>query len=194
MSSDENDYIEFQVSQADEALQTIQDYFGRKNDPAGRVRFPRGFIRTAGTHRGTLPRLGTEAQRRNVAYTLMMTDVLRWLAVRTDLSGTALSMVVKEGVSLLGGICEWMTKEGTRGHASRRPYTQRTEKLVELRVISGDLKEELDWVWDVRCNAHVHEVTDLEHEKYTRADYNRALKAYSGLRDALKAYGKNSSA
>lgn len=189
MPSEEEEYLVYQVSQADEALQTIQDQLGRKNDPAGRVRFPRGFIRTAGKLRATLPAFGTEVQRRNVTYTLMMTDVLRWLAVRTDLSGAALSMVVKEGISLLGAVCEWMTKEGTRGYASRRPYTQRTEKLVELGVISRTLKEELDWVWDVRCNAHVHEVTDLEHEKYSRADYNRALKAYTALRDAFNDHG-----
>ena len=41
----------------------------------------------------------------------MTLDVFRWLVVRTDLSGAALSMIVKEGISLIGGLCEWLTKK-----------------------------------------------------------------------------------
>jgi hypothetical protein len=115
----------------------------------------------------------------------MTLDVFRWLVVRTDLSGTALSMIVKGGVSLVGALCEWLTKEGTRGHASKRPYTARTQKLVDLGHIVAPLKVELDWVWDIRCNEHLHEVTELEHVMYARDDYNRALRAYTKLRDAL---------
>jgi len=175
------------VGEADHALQAIQDELGDRNDTRGRVRFPRGFIRRVDTLRARIPELGSEVRRRNVCYALMMTDVLRWLATRTDLSGTALSMVVKEGICVLGAICEWMTKEGTRGHASSRPYRQRTAKLVELEVIDEKLRDELDWVWDVRCREHLHQVNDLEHEVYNWSDYNRARRAYDGLRRALLA-------
>lgn len=175
-----------QALHASELLQHIQNELGRKNDVRGRIRFPRRFIRTASELRRELPHFGKEVQRRNVSYALIMTDVLRWLAIRTDLKGAALSMIVKEGICILGAICEWMTKEGTRGHASSRPYCQRTKKLVELNLIDDNLKEELDWIWDVRCNEHLHEVRHLEHEVYTRAHYNRALRAYRGLRDKLK--------
>jgi hypothetical protein len=111
--------------------------------------------------------------------------MLRWLVVRTDLAGPAVSLIVKEGICIMGGLCEWLTKEATRGHASKRPYKQRTEKLVDLGVISTDLKAELDWTWDIRCREHLHEVTALECHTYTRKDYNRALKAYGELRDIL---------
>jgi hypothetical protein len=124
-------------------------------------------------------------QRRNASYALMTLDVFRWLVVRTDLSGAALSMIVKEGTSLIGVLCEWLTKEATRGHASKRPYKQRTQKLVELEHIDASLKVELDWVWDIRCNEHLHEVTSLEHVMYPKEHYDRALRAYRELRDAL---------
>lgn len=94
-------------------------------------------------------------------------------------------MIVKEGISLIGALCEWLTKEATRGHAGNRPYTARTQKLVELGHIASELKGELDWVWDIRCNEHIHEVTSLEHEMYSRADYNRAVKTYVELREGL---------
>src|ERR1051325_3854131 len=123
--------VNARVTQASTALQTLQAEFGRNNVPAARVTFPRGFLRTAAECRHTLPNLGTEVQRRNASYALMTLDVLRWLVVRTDLWGAALGMIVKEGISVYGALCEWLTKEGTRGHASNRPYAQRTEKLVE---------------------------------------------------------------
>jgi hypothetical protein len=177
--------IEVLVAQASEALQSLQDGLGADNVPAARVRFPRGFIGTAGSHRATLPDLGQEVQRRNASYALMTLDIFRWLVVRTDLAGPALSMIVKEGICLLGSLCEWLTKEATRGHASGRPYIQRTAKLVELGRVSSDLKIELDWIWDIRCNEHLHEVDALEHAMYSRADINRAFKAYVQLRDIL---------
>ena len=173
------------VTQASTALQEIQNEHGRDNVVAARVRFPRGFIQTAGTHRTQLPNLGTAVQRRNASYALMTLDVFRWLAVRTDLSGTSLSLIVKEAVCVIGAVCEWLTKEATRGNGSSRPFTVRTERLVAASVIDTALKTDLDWLWDVRCNEHLHEVTTLEHEMYERSDYNRALAAYTSLRDKL---------
>ena len=48
------------TTEASVALQTLQDELGIENVPAARVRFPRGFIRTAAGHRHTLPNLGSE--------------------------------------------------------------------------------------------------------------------------------------
>jgi len=173
------------VTQTSLALQTIQDQFGREIIPEAQVRFPRGFIRTAGALRKDLPLLGTDIQRRNASYALMTSDILRWLVVRTDLSGPALSLIVKEGICILGTLCEWLTKEATRGYASNRPYKLRTQKLLDLGLISTDMKTELDWIWDIRCREHLHEVSALECYMYSRIDYNRAQKAYSNLRDNL---------
>lgn len=173
------------AAQASMALQELQNDLGRTNVPGARVRFPRGFIRTAADCRRTLPRIGTEVQRRNASYALMTLDVFRWVVTRTDLWGPALGMVVKEGISVYGAILEWLTKEATRGHASNRGYVLRTAKLVELGHIDAGLKSELDWIWDIRCNEHLHEVTELEHEMYSREDYNRALRAYVSFRDRL---------
>lgn len=175
------------VAKANEAFQEIQDAYGRSNAVDARVRFPRGFISTAAAARATLPNLGSEVQRRNASYALMNLDVFRWLAVRTDLSGAALSMIVKEAISCLGAVCEWLTKEGTRGNGSSKGFTIRTQRLVDAGGIPAALKPELDWLWDIRCNEHLHEVTDLEHTMYSRQDYNRALAAYKQLRIALVA-------
>jgi len=173
------------VENANRSLQAIQDELGRDNDIRGRMRFPRGFIRSVATLLPSIPNIGTEVQRRNVCYALLMTDVLRWLAIRTDITSTALSMIVKEGICIMGAVCEWMTKEATRGYASRRSYKDRTKELVNHGIIDQQLKTELDWVWDVRCREHFHEVKDLEHEMYNRSHYNRALRVFGRLRDKL---------
>lgn len=173
------------VGQADEALAAIQSEHGRSNVVEARIRFPRGFILPASTYRRTLSDIGTDVQRRNASYALMTLDMFRWLCVRTDISGAALSMIVKEAISIVGTLCEWMTKEATRGAGSSRRYTVRTSRLVNADVIDAALKDELDWVWSTRCNEHLHNVTSLEHEMYSRADYNRALAAFKALKRAL---------
>ena len=177
--------IERLVSTAGAALRELQNEFGRENIPAARVRFPRGYLDTADKIRRTLPRIGREVQRRNATYALINLDVLRWLVIRTDISGAALSMLVKNGICILGNLCDWMTKEANRGHASNRYYKSRTRNLVRREIISEDLKINLDWVWNIRCEEHLHEIYTLEHDKYSRIDMNRAVRAFSDLRDIL---------
>jgi hypothetical protein len=178
--------LEELAAQTSVALQEIQNRLGRAKNPAGAVRFPRGFLRTASQQRQILPELGTGLQRHNASYGLMMADVLRWLAIRTDISGPALSMMVKEAICIYGTISDWLTKEATRGHGSRRPFAYRAAKLVEIGVIDPNLQAEIDWVWEVRCNEHFHEVNGLEHERYSRTDHDRAWKAFVALCKALK--------
>ncbi|UGB38002.1 hypothetical protein [Frateuria soli] len=183
--------LEAVVTQANEALAAIQEAHGRSNVPEARIRFPRGFILPAATYQSGLPRLGTKVQRSNASYALQAIDVLRWVCVRTDLSGVALSMIIKEAICVIGAICEWLTKEATRGDGARRSYTRRTQKLVDRGAITKELKAEVDWIWDVRCNEHLHEVQSLELSMYSRRDYNRALDAFKALKSALiEVYGK----
>jgi hypothetical protein len=118
------------VDDAGAALQQLQDEFGSRNVPGARVRFPRGFIGTAVYHRTTLPKIGTEVQRRNASYALMNLDLFRWVATRTDLSATSLSILMKECICVLGVLCEWLTKAALHGRGSKSSYKQRTAKLV----------------------------------------------------------------
>jgi hypothetical protein len=56
------------VTCADTALQEIRDYLGQENKAAGKVRFPREFIRTAAHFRRKFGFLNDENLRRNIAY------------------------------------------------------------------------------------------------------------------------------
>jgi len=170
------------VEQINSGLNVLQEHYGRERIDGARIRFPRRFIREAYRLRQTLPDIGTDVQRRNAALTLMTLDVLRWVIIRTDLRGAVLSMVVKQALFLLGSVCEWLTAASVEG----KKFKVRTSRLVERGTISNVLKVDLDWLWDRRNDAHFLLVGELEHERYTVDDVNRAQAAFVALRDALR--------
>jgi hypothetical protein len=168
------------------ALQQIQTLLDRKKNNAGKVQFPRGYLRSAAQQRRLLPKIGTTLKRQNASYSLMLADTLRWIAIRTDLSGPSLGMLVKEAICIYGAILDWLLKEVTYRNGSRRSFAYRTQKCIDLGIIDQDLKDELDWVWGLRCNEHFHEVTESEIDMYGRADHNRARKAFVKLCMSIK--------
>ena len=80
---EEQEYLESLASDAGSNLQDMQNYYGRQNVSSAKVRYPRGFIRSASEARKILPELGEEVQRRSASYALMKNGVYRWLAIRT---------------------------------------------------------------------------------------------------------------
>jgi len=180
--------LEILAETASDALQQIQFFLDRTKNNAGKVRFPRGYLRTAAQQRALLPNVGTELKRKNASYSLMLADTLRWLAIRTDLSGPPLSILVKEAICIYGAIVDWLLKEVTYGKGSRKSFTKRTQKSVDEGVIDENLKDELDWVWEIRCNEHFHDVTESEIDMYGRADHDRARKAFINFCKAINSF------
>jgi hypothetical protein len=175
------------AKQAGTLLQEIQDYCLRESrHPLAKIRFPRGYILTARAYRLTLPFVRDAHTQTNLSFALMSLDVLRWLAVRTDLTGTALEMVIKEAICLLGSICECLTiRRGVEGLGRGASFLNRTARLVELGIIQQRTKIDLDWIWDIRRREHLAELEHAEFGHYSRPDCNRAINAYCKLRDAL---------
>ena len=147
--------LEEAVEKAGELLQAIQDYCGRDNITKAKVRFPRGYIRTASTQRGRLRFIKDQDLKSNLAYTLMLSDVVLWNLIRTDISGTANQMLIKLFIFLGGSMIESITRDYLKGICGKN-FKKRTEYLVNNSVIPEDLKQELDWVWDTRNNIHFH--------------------------------------
>jgi hypothetical protein len=169
-------------------LQAIQDYLGTKSNSKGRVRFPRGFIHTTSTIKPKLPKINKQSLERNISYALMMTDIFRWLLIRTDITSIAKEMIIKEGICIFGSICESLSTYFLKGKDRKLSYKPRTKKFVELGIIGNNLKNELDWVWDTRCKEHLYGLDHPEFNHYRVRDYNRAVKAYTQFRDSLKFY------
>lgn len=179
------------VTQAGALLQEIQDYVQRDFKKPAKVRFPRGYIRTAHAARQRLGFLEDSHLKRNASYTLMLADVQHWLLVRTDLSGTAKEMLIKLQFFLLGTLIESLTKVFLAGRVGKkRSYGTRTEYLEQHGIITPDLRKSLDWVWEIRNKMHLFLVDDTEwlSEDYTVANHNIAVGAFKEMLTALNAW------
>jgi len=111
--------LEAAAIEAGRLIQEIHDYCKATNRaittvPEAQVRFPRGFIRSASYQRSRFPFLSDPDLKSNIAYTLMLSDTVLWLAIRTDVAGTAKDMLLKLFIFLVGTIVESTTKEYLR--------------------------------------------------------------------------------
>ena len=182
------------AEQAGILLQQIQNYL-EENDlnwsecPEAKIRFPRGFIRQAGLQRKRLDFLENRALKDNLAYTLILSDVVLWLKIRTDLWGTPKEMLTKLYVFLIGTLVESITKEYLEGICGKN-FKRRNEFLVENGVIDGDLKVDLDWLWDTRNRMHLFQLDTREYENdYDEKCHRRCVKTFRRLLAALQVRG-----
>lgn len=174
------------VIEAGALLQEIQDYAGRDFSKSTKVRFPRGYIRTAAEARGRILFIKDDKLKSNVSYTMLLSDVQHWLLVRTDLSGTAKEMIIKLQMFLLGSIIESLTKVYLKGKCGGN-FCKRTAYLKEHGVISEQLQIDIDWLWNMRNNMHLFLVDSSEWQSsnYTVANHNRAVRAFKSLLEKL---------
>lgn len=176
------------VADAGVLLQEIQNYVGRDFSKPAKIRFPRGYIRTAAEARSRIQFVEDANLRSNVSYTMLLSDVQHWLLVRTDLSGTAKEMIIKLQMFLLGGIIESLTKVYLKGRCGGN-FCKRTTYLEEHGLISAQLRADIDWLWGMRNKMHLFLVDDSEWQSsdYTVANHNRAVRAFKGLVEQLNA-------
>lgn len=174
------------VLKAGKLLQEIQDYAGRDFSKPAKVRFPRGHIRTAAEARIRLGFLENSDLKRNISYTMLLSDVQHWLLVRTDLTGTAKEMIIKLQFFLLGTIVESLTKVFLKGKCGGN-FAKRTEYLEDHGVISAQLRIDIDWLWEIRNKMHLFLLDDTEwqSEDYSVANHNRAVRAFKKLLETL---------
>jgi hypothetical protein len=187
MICDDNDGLDAVAREAGRLLQEIQNRLGTDGDKRGTVAFPRGFIRKRASIESELPNTRTpkykDSLTKNICYTLIEADVLRWLLVRTNLGLVAQRMVVKEVIRILGDVCDSLIVDSLYGKGGpKEKYKHRTERLLELGVIDSELKQDLDWLWAQRVKIHLWQLRESEfaNRKYNGAQYIRARKAYEG--------------
>lgn len=168
------------------ALQIIQDLAGRAVRDDARVRFPRGWLRTAAEARALFPSVRTPVLVRNLAYAVQLADIYGWLLERTDLAGIVRDMVIKAYVACVAGIAEAVLADHFAGETGwRQHFASRTRMLRDRGAIDGALADELLWLWDVRNKQHVHEIDASEFDAYTPEDYPRARAAVAALLGGL---------
>jgi hypothetical protein len=181
------------TEEAGRLLQLIQDYCKSKdltwsNFPPAKVRFPRGYIRIASLQRKRMPFVRDSALKKNLAYTLILSDTVLWLSLRTDISGTALEMLTKLYVFLIGTLCESITKDYLKGICGKN-FNGRAKWLEDHGVIDQDLRENLEWMWDVRNRMHLFQLDAPEYEnEYDNECHFRCVSTFRRLLKALSAH------
>jgi hypothetical protein len=178
--------LEDAVAKVNALIKGIHDYAGRRFDNRWKIKFPRGYVRTAIEQRARLPFLKDGPFKDNIAYTLILGDTTHWLLVRTDVSGTIKEQLIKLHMFLLGSLVESITKVYLKGRCGKN-FKGRTQFLAENSIVSSAAKDDLDWLWDMRNNMHLFLVQDSEYASpdYTTQNYNRAVKAFQNLLKAL---------
>ncbi len=170
------------VDKVSELLQEIHDHSGRDFKKPWKIRFPRGYIRPASNQRKRLEFLKNSSLKDNLAYTLILSDVIHWLLIRTDLGLTAKQMLIKLQLFLLGALVESITKGHLKGRCGGH-YRKRTQYLVSHRIINVDLKKDLDWIWEMRNHMHLFLITDSEYNctDYSHENLHRGVTAFKQL-------------
>ena len=182
------------VNEAGGLIQEISDYLAQhpEHQRIARLRFPRGYIRTAYYTRQRLEFVQNEVLRRNVSYAIMTHDVLRWLAFRTDIAGQAKEMLIKEAVCLIGTVCESISIfPGEQGLGRNAGFRNRVRRLRDLNVLDDPAVELLEWLWDKRNQEHLYDLPFREWGHYVEADWLRSVEAYQTLTGALREWRRN---
>lgn len=195
---DSEDDLVAASAEAGRLLQLIQDYCASQDRthvdyPEAKVRFPRGFIRTALTQRHRLAFVENRALRGNLAYTLILSDTVLWLSLRTDVWGIPREMLVKLYGFLIGSLCESLTKNYLHGRCGQN-YKRRNAWMLEQGIIDEPLRDDLDWLWDMRNNMHLFQLERLEYiNAYNDMFHRRVVRTFRGLLTALEADHANAS-
>lgn len=128
----------------------LEVYIKRNDIERVDIRFPRGVLRTAQFFRDDLFFIEDYNFKTNLAYHLMLTDIYRWILNRFDLRFTAQEMLIKEGVSLIGGICGDISQYTTRNLIDKHVgFNTSFTILRDNDIINRELRNDLKRIWGI---------------------------------------------
>lgn len=162
-------------------LQDISDYLGPESSEMEKyllVNFPSGYISKAEKYREKLRIVKNQNTASNIAYSLMMVDLYRWLLNRTDLKGTVREMIIKNSLHLVGSVCETLTVISA---GKCKNFKVRIQKLLNMELITQHLSVELLWLWEIRNGIHLFELDEKEFGSYDYNDFTRSTKIIETL-------------
>jgi hypothetical protein len=166
-------------------LQEVNDTLGPNESELEKelkLRFPRGYIRTANDFRKRLICVKNSTLKSNIAYQLMLSDLFSWLINRTDLFGTVKEMLIKYEVANMASIAETLTVIFTSKNKSLK---DRLQMLLKNDKITGDTAKEVWWLWKFRQGIHLFEIAEQEYNKYEEQHFDRAAITVRRLLDEL---------
>jgi len=163
-------------------LQDIQNYIGpidqdHFDKPEYRINFPYGYIRPAANFRFKLQFIKDKNIQTNLSYALQLSDLFCWLLNRLNLWGIVKQMVIKNGIILMASISESISVYSAKffSFGLNIGFNKRITRMENKKMISSDLRKDLQWLWDIRANIHIYEIKHTEYKKYSEDDYIKAV-------------------
>lgn len=174
------------VEKVNDLLQAIQQYCGRKAVSEAKIRFPIGFLRKCDDIRKTYDFISESHLKSNIAYTVLLSDCIRWLLIRTNIQSTAKEMLIKLYIVLIGSIIE-ACLNNTLKRKCAGGYCEKTKFLHDQKIITKKLNDDLDYIWDLRCNIHLVDIPTREYENdYSINNLSRCLRALDEITNILR--------
>lgn len=190
------DSINAQISQICELIRNLEPEFRRRSPITDRlrIRFPWGAIQRANAYRDYFPFITNRTLNTNIAYTLQLTDVFKWIINWFDIKGVAREMLIKTGVILFTCVMEAIVYDFVRNYVPEqvnKRYKKNLEKLLKFNIINRDKFDRFDRCRKMRDDIHLHRLVSPELGKYTLNHYNFALRRIIEMKDVFSDYYNN---
>ena len=149
-----------------------------------KIKFPRGVIRTVNDIKKDLPNFLDETLATNIAYTLEITDIYRWLCVRTDIKGVVRDMIFKEVLCKYAQVTESIIKHyvGSKNVS----FNEAIARLENKNVIDDKLSSSLKVLWEKRQGHHLYLVEERELNKYNERLINQNIRVFNKFLQTMK--------
>ena len=188
--------IENKILNLNEIIKELEPYF-RNRKPDGvttGIRFPWGTILTANEYRKFFPFIQNPTLKTNIAYTLQLTDVFKWIIRWFDLKGVVKEMLIKTGIIIFTSIQEAIAYDFVENYVREnvnKKYYKNLNKLKKFGIITQDQFNDFDKCRFLRDDIHLHRLVQPEREKYTLNHYNYVGGCLNKMKDIfLKHYIK----
>jgi len=188
--------IEDKIFIINEIIEELEPYFKERkpDDVLVRIRFPWGIIHTADEYRKFFPFIMNPTLKTNIAYTLQLTDVFKWIIRWFDLKGVVREMLIKTGIIIFTSIQEAITYDFVDNYvpeAVNKKYNKNLKKLKKFKIITQSQFDDFERCRSMRDDIHLHRLVQPEREKYTLNHYNYVGGCLNKMKDIfLKHYLK----
>lgn len=173
------------VETVSEILQDIQNFCRKEPVPEAKIRFPRGFLRTCDDIRKDFKFISDIHLKSNIAYTIQLSDSIRWLLIRTDVAGTTKEMLIKLYIILIAAVIESCTKYYLKDKCGQS-FCKRNKFLHDKKIITKKLMDDLDYIWTLRANIHLIDIESSEYiNDYSINTIKRCVRAFEEIKYIL---------
>jgi len=183
--------LEQTIGRINQLIQEVHDFIGPDDphaydQPKYMIDIPRGYIRRAVQFRQKLNFISDSNIKKNISYSLQLSDFYCWILNRTSLSLTVKEMFIKYGIVLMASICETIVVHVCIGRIGRNyGFIEKTKRMVAQEMITQEIQTELEWLWDTRLGIHIFALDFQEYNVYNEDHYSRSITAAIKLIDHL---------